>query len=450
MPAAPSASLLELPQRWAGQLADWLWAPARERHGGVATLAIRALRLLVAVLRDLATGHLALRATGLVYVTILSLVPAIAVSLSILKALGVHRDLAPLLATWLQPLGSEGGRVAAGVVAFVERAEGNLLGGVGAVLLLLTTLSMARRVEASLNFVWRVDRPRNLVRRLSDYLAVLLVVPVAIVAVVALGAALVDAEAMRSLAGTVSDLPAAAPLAGLWRQATPYLLVSAAFAFVYWFVPNTRVQPLAALAGGVIGGVLWAATGAVFARFVVISAQTVSIYATFAIAIFTLLWLQLCWLILLVGAEVAFYLQYPDYLRLGYRSHAPGAGDTEALALATMLRVARAARSPRGPTPTDVAEELRLPAIVLAPVLGRLEAAGLLMRTDDDELRPAREPAAIPARAVVSAVRDPGLGDPVLAVAWPAPVVAWQARIGAAIDRELGDATLADLAEEKR
>jgi membrane protein len=215
---------------------------------------------------------------------------------------------------------------------------------------------------------------------------------------------------------------------------------------VYWFVPNTRVRAAPALAGGLAGGIVWAATGALFARFVVNSAQQLSTYAGFAIVISALIWLHLCWLILLLGAQVAFYIQHPDYLRLGYRRHAPGGRDTESLALAVMLRVARpvAGGGPR-PAATDLAEELRLPGIVLAPVLAQLEDAGLLARSGDDELLPDRPPERILVREVLAAVRVPVRPDPVLAVDWPAPVGALAARVGTAIEREFGAMTLADM-----
>ncbi len=442
MTARPADPRLDLARRWAERATGFLWSPALERQGRAVALAVRMVRLAWAVLRDLVAGHLGLRATGLVYVTILSIVPVIAISLAVLKAFGLHRELEPVLATWLTPLGADGARLAGGMVAFVERVQGNVLAGVGLVLLLATTLSLAQRVEASFNFVWRVDRPRSLARRLSDYLAVLLVAPVVMVVALALSAALANSDWLRALA----QAPALAWVTGLWGRLAPYLLVCAAFAFVYWFVPNTRVRAAPALAGGLAGGIVWAATGALFARFVVNSAQQLSTYAGFAIVISALIWLHLCWLILLLGAQVAFYIQHPDYLRLGYRRHAPGGRDTESLALAVMLRVARpvAGGGPR-PAATDLAEELRLPGIVLAPVLAQLEDAGLLARSGDDELLPDRPPERILVREVLAAVRVPVRPDPVLAVDWPAPVGALAARVGTAIEREFGAMTLADM-----
>jgi membrane protein len=432
---------------WLGRTLALLWSPVLEARGAAVGLAVRIVRILYAVLRDLWAGHLSLRATGLVYVTILSIVPLIAISFSVLKAFGAQRQLEPLLRTWLAPLGAGGERITNLVVGFVENAQGNVLAGVGIALLFVTTVSMAERVESSFNFVWRVDRPRNLARRLSDYLAVLLGGPVVMVTTLGLLAMLENVRWLRAM----GELPPVAWLAGIWVQAAPYLLVCAAFAFVYWFLPNTRVRVAAAATGGLVGGMLWAATGALFARFVVTSTQTLSIYATFAIAISALIWLHLCWLILLIGAQVAFYVQHPDYLRLGYRAHEPSSRDLEALALATMLHVGGAfTHGTLRPGPGQIAEELGLPGIVLSPVLARLESAGLLTRSEHDELLPNRDPARITLREILAAVREPRQPDEVLAVGWPFAVRQVQGRVAAAIDGTLGDETLADLVEAGR
>lgn len=427
---------------WLSRIVALLWSPAIDRRGRLPAVAIRTVRTVYAVLRDLWTGQLTLRATGLVYVTILSIVPLIAISFSVLKAFGAQGQLDPLLQTWLTPLGVDGERIAAAIVRFVENAQGNVLAGVGVALLFVTTVSMAERVEASFNFVWRVDRPRKLARRLSDYFAVLLGGPVVMVVALALLALLENVRWLQ----TLGKLPPVEWLAGVWAQTAPYLLVCASFAFVYWFLPNTRVRPAAAATGGLVGGLLWAATGTLFARFVVSSTQTLNIYATFAIAITALLWLQLCWLILLIGAQVAFYVQNPDYLRLGYRAHEPSSRDIEALALATMLNVAGAFGRGTGlATPDRLAGELGLPGIVLSPVLARLESAALLTRSEHDELLPSREPSRIRLREILAAVREPPQPDEVLAVGWSPAIRRVQGRVAAAIDGTLGEETLAQL-----
>ena len=108
------------------------------------------------------------------------------------------------------------------------------------------------------------------------------------------------------------------------------------------FVPNTRVRFKPALIGGVFAGVLWAGGGSLFTSFVVSMSRYEAIYAGFAIVIVAMIWLYLSWLILLLGAQLAFYVQNPEYLPLGQR--APSASNATARAARA---VGDAARRPR-------------------------------------------------------------------------------------------------------
>lgn len=422
-----------------------LWHPQLDQLQPPTRFLLTLLRFLHAVVRDIAAGMLTLRAMGLVYVTILSIVPIIAISFSVLKAFGYHRELEPLLYNFLLPLGEKGDELTSQVIGFVDNIQGNVLAGVGLALLFFTTLSMAQKVEDSFNYVWRVNRPRNLGKRLSEYLAVLLVGPVVMVTAMTLLATLqvVTSEAL-------SDIPGVAAVLGWLGRMAPYLLVCGAFTFIYWFVPNTRVWLRAALAGGLVGGILWATTGALFAAFVAGSTRTLTIYATFAIVIIALVWLHLCWLILLIGAQVSFYVQHPEYLRLGYRDPAVGSRQREQTALTVMLMVGQKFRIGSPPLSiATLAARLRLPVMALEPILERLDDAGLLSRTADDELLPQREPARISLRDIVAAVRDSGPATRQATMdSWPASVCDLSGRMQSALEQALGDETLANLLDE--
>ena len=103
------------------------------------------------------------------------------------------------------------------------------------------------------------------------------------------------------------------------RGPVPYLFVIAAFTFVYMFVPNTRVRLGSAASVPWLAGFLWQTVGWGFASFVVASAKYAAIYSGFAILVIFMLWLYLAWLILLVGASIAFYHQHPEYLTMRRR-----------------------------------------------------------------------------------------------------------------------------------
>ena len=428
----------------ATRIDELLWHAQLDELRGPPRLLLVLLRFLHALVRDLASGMLTLRAMGLVYVTILSIVPVIAISFSVLKAFGYHRELEPLLYNFLLPLGERGQELTSQVIGFVDNVQGNVLAGVGLAMLFFTTLSMAQKVEDSFNYVWRVNRPRKLGKRLTEYLAVLLVGPVVMVTAMTL---------LASLQGATSESLAAVPGAGTvlgWLGLlTPYLLVCGAFTFIYWFVPNTRVWLRAALAGGLVGGILWATTGALFAAFVAGSTRTLTIYATFAIVIIALLWLYFCWLILLIGAQVSFYVQHPEYLRLGYRDPSVGSRQREQTALTVMLMVGQKFRAGSPPlTLPTLAAHLRLPVIALEPILDRLDDAGLLTSSADDELLPQREPARITLREIVAAVRDSTAARQAGPDSWPESVCDISGRMQLALDQALGDETLADLLDK--
>lgn len=426
-----------------GRIEGWLWHPRWATLPALPRAGLLLVRCSYALLRDVMAGPLTLHAMGLVYVTLLSMVPLLAVSFSVVKAFGFHHQLEPLLFGFLEPLGARGTELTARVIAFVDNAQGSVLAGVGLLFLFITALSMAGQMEVSFNRIWRVEQPRSLGRRLTEYLSVILVGPVVMVTAMAIIAGLRSNTLVQALGGS----PVGA-LVGLPAAILPYALVCIGFSLVYWFVPNTSVRLHAALAGGLLGGVLWVGTGVLFAAFVVNAAATITIYASFAIVISALFWLYLSWLILLVGAQFAFYVQWPEYLRVGFRRAVTGTAQMEAAALAVMLLVARAFRAGAAPLrPADIAAQTGLPGLALAPVIARLEAAGLLARTAGEALLPQREPAAIQLREIMQAVRHPASADIGGEIRWPAAVADLGARLDATLADTLRGRSLADLAD---
>jgi len=389
------------------------------------------LRYPYALVRDLLTGELNLRAMGLVYTTLLSLVPLIAFAFAVLKGLGVHRDLEPLIFEVLRPVGERAGELTAQIMDFVERVRGGVLGSVGLAFLLYTVVTTIQKLEGAFNFAWHVERPRSLMRRISEYLSLMVIGPVFLV--------------------IVFGLFGAVPLHPALRELGPYLFVTGVFTFLYVFVPNTRVRFGPALAGGVTAGVLWAASGAVFAKIVSLSTQMVAIYAGFAIFLAALVWIYLSWVILLIGAQLSFYVQNPRSLRAGQVTVRLTSCLRESLALTVMLLVAR--RFVTGHAPwrqRALAEHLEIPGSALATVIDSLEKAGLLTLTEDEDVLPARDLEGIGLQDILNAVRDERQYE-----TW----LLWRARtepaadavadtVDAAIRERIGGTTLRELAGE--
>ena len=361
------------------------------------------LRYPFALVRDLLTGALNLRAMGLVYTTLLSLVPLAAFAFAVLKGLGVHRDLEPLIYEFLHPIGERATELTAQFMTFVDNVRGDVLGSVGLAFLLYTVISTIQKLEEAFNFAWHVERPRSIMRRVSEYLSLMVVGPVFLVIVFSLFGALASHASMRWL----SQHEPFGTIVRAFGVIGPFLFVTGVFTFLYSFVPNTRVRLKAAFIGGLVAGLLWAASGALFTRIVAASTQMVAIYAGFAIFLATLIWIYLSWLILLIGAQLSFYVQNPRYLRVGQGYVRLTSALRERLAFTVMLLIAR--KFVAGEPPWQMralAEDLEVPGSALASVTRSLERAGLLTLTEDEEMIPARDLEGIQLADVLNAVRD--------------------------------------------
>jgi len=362
-----------------------------------------ALRYPYALVRDLLAGELNLRAMGLVYTTLLSLVPLAAFGFAVLKGLGFHRDLEPLILEFLRPIGDRAEELTAQFMRFVDNVRGGVLGSVGLAFLLYTVVTTIQKLEEAFNFAWHVERPRSVVRRVSEYLSLMVVGPVFIVVVLGLLSALAANTSMQWL---TQHEPFGMIVRALGYLG-PFLFVTGVFTFLYAFIPNTRVRLRAALIGGIAAGLLWAASGALFTRIVAASTNMVAIYAGFAIFLATLIWIYLSWLILLIGAQLSFYVQNPRYLRVGQGHVRLTSALRERLAFTVMLLVARKFVAGEAPwQQRALAEDLEIPGSALASVVRSLERAGLLTLTEIEELVPARDLEGIALADILNAVRD--------------------------------------------
>jgi membrane protein len=422
-----------------------LWpeaAPPTKWHERLLAIA----RYVYALLRDFAQGELSLRAMSLVYTTMLAIVPLLAFIFAVLKGLGFHRELEPLILEFLTPIGAErAAELTSSIIGFVDNISGSLLGFLSVGLLLFTALSMAQKVEASFNFVWRVDRPRSFAQRFTDYLSIMVGAPFLMLLVMGL----IAAVSSTTLAG---QLRAIDPI-GAWLERlgdfTPYFFVIAAFSGLYMFIPNTRVNFRPALAGGVFAGITWVAGGQLFTEFVVSASTYTAIYAGFAILFFLMLWMYLSWLVLLLGAQLSFYFQSPEYLRHGQRTPVMSNGLRERLALSTMLLVGRDFEAPsHGWRPESLAAQMRVPRHFLEPVIGALKEEGLLAETLEQRLMPARDPRRITLAEVLGAVRSEARDRArVKGHSWNATVELLTHRIEGSIASALDGKTLADLVD---
>ncbi|MGR8931112.1 MAG: YhjD/YihY/BrkB family envelope integrity protein [Gammaproteobacteria bacterium] len=369
---------------------------------------ISQLRLFVAVaIRELEEGGLKLRAMSLVYTSLLSLAPLLAVSFSILKGFGVHNQIEPMLLHLLEPLGEKGAEITVNVIAFVENIQVGVLGFIGFLMLFYTVISLLGQIEACFNHIWRVTEPRPLKRRISDYLSVVLIGPVLVFSAVGITASMNNLALVQRLIA-IEPLGTAYYLLGLLL---PYLLLALAFGFAYSFLPNTKVKPVPALAGGLVAGVIWKISGMLFAKFIADSAQYSAIYSGFAVILVAMIWLYINWLILLLGSVLVFHVQYPHYLKYSTRRLQLSIQSQEQLAVLLLGLIAHEhVTGGQVLTLKDLADRVELPWEPVEAILNSLTSRGYLITLKDNEHSYvlASDSDAILLKDVVASIRNEG------------------------------------------
>lgn len=387
-----------------------VWMTDLAGLGRLRVLQVKTLRLAYVIVEGALDAELSLRATGLLYTILLTIVPLLAVSFSLLKAFGVDTRLLILLYYFLEPLGTVGIDISMKIMGFVGNVKAGILGSVGLITLIYTAASAVQKMEVALNYIWRIKDTRDFFNRFLNYISVLLISPVLAVAAVGVTASFMSSGLMKKMS-SVAAVEFAIHAAGI---VIPYVLICVAFAFVYFLLPNTKVRIGAALGGGITAGIMWQTTGWIFASFVASSARYSAIYSGFAALILLLIWLYWNFLILLLGAKVSFYIQRPGLSGPFGRASAADCRLKEKTAMTVMYLIGDNFRRGEQPwTAVSLAERTGTPPDILSEVIAALNTKGLIISSCDQPpaLAPARDIESITMGEVFESVRAPETGS---------------------------------------
>jgi membrane protein len=431
--------ILDLWQRVKDFLREGLWSAGPGRPGprlrGVLQFAVMTGEGFV---RD----NLLLRASALSYFTVLSLIPLLAVVISIVGSVGIGSDFAERVVAQIAAGNPE---AQARILERIQSVNFAGLGTIGAVTLLLTTVLGISTVERDLNAIWGVRQQRALARRFADYLAVLVVGPLLFATALSLATTLQSQWMVQKLIeyrffSLVYDL-------GL--QQAPTVVLAIAFTFLYWFLPNTQVRPLAAILGGAVAGVLVVLAQSVYLDLIVGSARYDALFGGLAALPLLFIWIYLFWAVVLFGAEIAFAFDNLARYRREVRGRAVSPAESEAIGLRIALEVARAFRDSAPVWTADaLAEALDVPVRTVRAVLADLEQAGVVTTQGAVEkeggFQLGRPAESIPVTEVVRAlrgVRERAAGDPDVSAAVDGVV----GELEAGAEKGAAGRTLADL-----
>jgi membrane protein len=353
-------------------ITDDIWKLDFRNLPPVQAFVLKHLRIWILVVRRFIKNRVKVRASALVYVTLMSIVPLLAVVFSLLKGFGYHNQLEPFLRRVLEPLGTQAIEVIVpNVMNFVGSAKVAALGTIGFLVFLVASISIVKNMELAFNDIWGVVSKRSL----RDYLSVLILFPAMAFTVLAVTASLRNYALFRK----VSEIPA---IQMLETKAAPLIVAWIVLLFLLIYIPNTKVRFLSALYGAVIAGTIWQLLNVYFTKFYVGYYEKgimAALYASFVIFPLFLIWLYLSWLIVLLGTEIAYVHQNLDKITWEEQREDVSWRIKESVALKTILLISQKFfQNQKAPSQSDLAEYLDLPQHAVSRLIFVLSELGLV------------------------------------------------------------------------
>lgn len=361
----------------------WL-LPEREISVLKAAL-VKSLKIVLLACQGFTRDLCQLRASALTFYTLLAVVPVIAMLFGIAKGFGLEQMLEQQLFEQIPRQDTTVLTLIGFARNLLENTKGDVVAGIGVVVLLWSVISMIGNIEDSFNYIWKIGKGRPFTRKLSDYLSFMLLAPVLLILS---GSITIFLKTKIVWLHTVIALPAFGEglLLGLLNY-SPLLLMVGLFSMTFIFMPNHKISHAAGIIAGVVTGILYHLIQWLYLSLQIGVSSYNAIYGSFAALPLFVIWVQIGWMIVLFGCEVAFYIQNYESYRHNYKYSELSLALRKIIALQiTHLIVTNVVKAGKPLTAEEIASELRVSKAVVQRLLDFLAASHILigLKTEDD------------------------------------------------------------------
>lgn len=345
---------------------------------------INVAKVLILSIQGFIKDNVQIRSSSLTYFSLLSIVPVLAMAFGIAKGFDLEKQLEKELIDNFSGQAEVIDQSIAFANNLLETTQGGLIAGIGFIVLIYTVIRLFSNIEQSFNTIWNVKKERTLVRKLTDYLAIVLLAPVFLV-----GASSLTIK----ITSTIEEFTSGVEILGIvdsiflpLLRLLPYTIIWVLFLLMYLIMPNTKVKIKSALIAAIVAGSAYQLTQWGLINFQVGMSRYNAIYGSFAALPLFLIWLQLSWLIFLFGAELAFSHQNisnfeKDIAENDMSRHAK----MEAVFVIVSYVVKKFINKEHAPDFESIAQNLKLPVKITHSLLEELVEAQILTRTEDEE-----------------------------------------------------------------
>ena len=269
---------------------------------------INILRAILLTARSFVDARITRTACALSFSTMLAIVPVVAVVFAVARGFGFSKHIE----IWFRDLLVSQPQVAEVIIGFVNsylvNVKSGIILGIGLLVMLFTVVMLIINVETAFNDIWKVKSSRSIISTIIDYVAFFFLLP--IVLIVTSGFSLYVSTVTKEMGEFM------APLVRLLLSLSPYVVMSLIFMGIYILLPNTKVKISCAVWPGILAGIAMQILQLLYIHSQIWVTSYNAIYGSFAALPLFMLWLQVSWIICLVGVYLCYTNQNMEQLAL--------------------------------------------------------------------------------------------------------------------------------------
>ena len=381
-----------------------VWKETRDTNG------IRILKVANLSVRSYLDRGLQTRAMSLTYSTVLAIVPAFALIFAIARGFGFQKLLGDQLFKSFPAQEKFTSFALKFVDSYLAEASQGVFVGVGIIFLLWTLISLLSYIESAFNEIWDIKHDRSMYQKVTDYIAICLIVPVLLIC---------SSGVSIFMSATVQDnvhFAFLTPFVNVALEFSPVILVWIAFTLSYVLIPNTKVGFKYAAIAGAICAIFFQVLQYLFVTGQLYVAKYNAIYGSFSFVPLLLIWLQLTWVIVLVGCVLTYSMQ--NVFSFNFIGDLQKMSENYERKVTIILAAAIVGRFRKGKTPltrTQLSFYYDIPIRVVVAICDNLYNAKLInfVKLSDDKtgVAPATETGTLTVGQLLSKIDHVGSSD---------------------------------------
>jgi membrane protein len=356
---------------------DDIWKVNVQKTSGIKKLYLTFLRVIFLSFRGFSDGKCFLHASALTYYTLLSIVPVVAMFFGIARGFGFEDNLRERLLDEFSQQHEAVVYIIGFAGSLIENTKSGAIAGVGVLALLYTIIKLLGNIEDSFNNIWKTAAQRSLARKFSDYISVVIIAPALIIL-----SGSITVFLNTKISSLLTAHGAAIYLAILFflvLKLVSYIIPCLLMAFIYIFIPNTKVRLKSAVTAGVSAGIIYQILQWLYIKLQVELTGYDAIYGSFAALPLFLVWLQLSWLVLLFGVEISCAFQTADLYEHGAMPAKNNNKKTKAISLRIASLISKAFKAGIRISDAEISEKTRIPLMTVRQIAGQLCQSGIIV-----------------------------------------------------------------------